>query len=80
MAADCAIELKKFNVAMISLYPGAVKTELVAALSKNAVETEESRNKTNGASMKEVFSDGESTEFSGKVIVSLAQGKILFLF
>ena len=27
MAADCAHELKKYNVAMISLWPGAVKTE-----------------------------------------------------
>ena len=29
MAADCAIELKKHNVAMVSLWPGAVKTEKV---------------------------------------------------
>ena len=27
MAADCAIELKKHNVAMVSIWPGAVKTE-----------------------------------------------------
>ena len=31
MAADCAIELRKHNVAMISLWPGPVKTEYVAA-------------------------------------------------
>ena len=29
MAADCAIELKGTNVACVSLYPGAVKTEVV---------------------------------------------------
>ena len=29
MAADCAMELKKHNVAMVSLWPGAVKTEKV---------------------------------------------------
>ena len=29
MAVDCGIELKKFNVAMLSLYVGAVKTELI---------------------------------------------------
>ena len=29
MAADCAIELKPHNVAMISLWPGAVRTEKV---------------------------------------------------
>jgi len=27
MAADCAVELKSENVAMVSLWPGAVKTE-----------------------------------------------------
>jgi dehydrogenase/reductase SDR family protein 1 len=29
MATDCAVELKKENVTMISLWPGAVKTEFV---------------------------------------------------
>ena len=29
MAADCAIELKKSNVTMVSLWPGPVKTEYV---------------------------------------------------
>ena len=27
MAADCSIELKEHNVAMVSLWPGAVSTE-----------------------------------------------------
>ena len=31
MATDCSIDLKKENVAMISLWPGAVKTEFVQA-------------------------------------------------
>ncbi len=34
MAVDCGIELKKHNVTMLSLYPGAVKTELCMELSK----------------------------------------------
>ena len=29
MAADCAHELKKSNVAMVSLWPGPVKTEFI---------------------------------------------------
>ena len=29
MAADCAHELKKQNVAMVSLWPGPVKTEYI---------------------------------------------------
>ncbi len=31
MAADTAIELRKFNVASISLWPGAVLTETIQA-------------------------------------------------
>ena len=31
MAADCAVELRKHNVGMISLWPGPVMTEHVAA-------------------------------------------------
>ena len=27
MASDCAVELKKHNVAMVSIWPGGVKTE-----------------------------------------------------
>ena len=29
MTHDCAVELKKFNVAFISLWPGMVETEVV---------------------------------------------------
>ena len=35
MAVDCGTELKKYNVTMLSLYPGAVKTELCTQLSKS---------------------------------------------
>ena len=34
MAVDCGIELKKFNVTMLSLYPGAVKTEMFDSMIK----------------------------------------------
>ena len=46
MAADCGIELKKYNVAMISLYPGAVKTELVTQLCESAKDSEASKERT----------------------------------
>lgn len=36
MAVDCGIELKKSNVTMLSLYPGAVKTELVTHLTSDS--------------------------------------------
>ena len=35
MSADCGIELKEHNVTMLSLYPGAVKTELVDKMNSN---------------------------------------------
>ena len=38
MAVDCGTELKKHNVAMLSLYPGAVKTELINKLVLNRAE------------------------------------------
>ncbi len=45
MAADCGIELKKHNIAMLSLYPGAVKTELVTQLCETSKDTQASRDK-----------------------------------
>ena len=81
MAADCSIELKDANVAMISLYPGAVKTELMKmAISKNMPETEESLKKNNGMSFNELIEHGETTEFSGKILVALAQGNSFLEF
>ncbi|XP_069113768.1 dehydrogenase/reductase SDR family member 1-like [Argopecten irradians] len=65
MAADCAIELKKHNVAMVSLWPGAVKTEhITSLLSQDKIED----GKNNA---RKVFEDGESTEYSGKAVVYL---------
>jgi len=61
MAADCAFELRKSNVAMISLWPGPVKTEYI---SENLDKSE--------SKMKDVFEKGESIEFAGKVVAQLA--------
>ena len=48
MAVDCGIELKKHNVACLSLYPGAVKTELIEKLVINrADEPKEEKDKEN---------------------------------
>jgi dehydrogenase/reductase SDR family protein 1 len=61
MAADCAVELKKDNVTMISLWPGPVKTEYVEdkGLGKNAEGTDP-------------FANAETVEFAGKAIANLA--------
>lgn len=60
MAADCGIELKKSNVAMVSLWPGPVKTEYVQ------------ENMLNSPKASPMFQKGETMEFSGKAIVHLA--------
>ncbi len=80
MAADCAVELKSFNVTMVSLYPGAVKTELINSFSKTHTETEESLRKNGGRTFEQIFQDGESPEFSGKIVVALAQGNLSIKF
>lgn len=70
MAADCAIELKKDNVAMVSLWPGPVKTEFIK---ENIIEKPK-----DGASQGEIetakmFENlGETMEFAGMAIANLA--------
>ncbi|XP_029971674.1 dehydrogenase/reductase SDR family member 1-like [Salarias fasciatus] len=72
LAADMAVELKKRGVASVSLWPGAVQTELVSQmiLQNEAPSGEESK-------FKDVFANGETTELSGKCIVNLAKDKNL---
>nr|XP_020460146.1 dehydrogenase/reductase SDR family member 1 [Monopterus albus] len=72
LAADMAVELKSRGVASVSLWPGAVKTELV---SQYMLETDS----LPGANMKlkTLFANGETTELSGKCIVNLAKDKSL---
>ena len=86
MAADCAIELKKQNVAFISLWPGPTQTELVK---KNILEPmranqaragqgdsniAEHREKSGTTAVNRMFEMGETTEFPGKCILALAKG------
>lgn len=61
MAADCAIELKADNVAMVSLWPGAVKTEF---MQENVINT--------SGPLAEAFAAGESIEYSGLAVAHLA--------
>ncbi|XP_072021499.1 dehydrogenase/reductase SDR family member 1-like [Amphiura filiformis] len=64
MAAECAIDLKKHNIACISLWPGAVKTEHI-----NEMMQEEN---TGLVKARSLFEHGETTEFAGKAITHLA--------
>ncbi|XP_033960416.1 dehydrogenase/reductase SDR family member 1 [Pseudochaenichthys georgianus] len=72
LAADMAVELKSRGVASVSLWPGAVQTELVSQLilEKETPEGADSK-------LKDAFTNGETTELSGVCIVNLAKDKSL---
>ncbi|XP_036453314.1 dehydrogenase/reductase SDR family member 1-like [Colossoma macropomum] len=72
LAADTAVELKSRGVASVSLWPGAVQTELVV---QNI--TEKDQISGLDPKWKEAFNNGETTELSGKCIVELAKDKNL---
>ena len=65
MAADCGFELRKTGVAMVSLWPGPVKTEFI---------TEHMTSNTDNQ-MAKVFEKGETIEYAGKAVVHLAADK-----
>ena len=44
MAADCAIELRKHNVAVVSLWPDLVRTELVSDIFEGTAPPTEAKN------------------------------------
>ncbi|KRX77581.1 Dehydrogenase/reductase SDR family member 1, partial [Trichinella sp. T6] len=73
MAVDCAEELKAKNVAYISIWPGAVQTELILnnldAVSEMAIGSFDKE------TVKNIFINGESTEYVGKAVVHLAADK-----
>jgi len=71
MSQDCGIELKQHNITCLSLYPGAVRTELIMDIIKT---NNDPTVKIVGTQMKlsSFFKNGETPEFSGKVVVALA--------
>ncbi|NP_001002205.1 dehydrogenase/reductase SDR family member 1 [Danio rerio] len=70
MAADMGIELKKRGVASVSLWPGAVQTETI----KQYMSQDEGPPGFD-SKYKDVFTNGETTELSGRCIVELAKDK-----
>ncbi|XP_078335153.1 dehydrogenase/reductase SDR family member 1-like isoform X2 [Crassostrea virginica] len=80
MAADCGLELKKHNVAFVSLWPGPVKTEHMLNASENLAEKNPEKLagpdapvKVDAKLLKKILETAESPEFSGKCIVHLAK-------
>ncbi|KAL5016967.1 hypothetical protein ScPMuIL_006556 [Solemya velum] len=63
MAVDCAIELRKSNVAMVSLWPGAVRTEFMI---HNVIDSKEAPIDT-----RRLFELGETPEYAGRCIAHL---------
>lgn len=64
LSADCARELKEHGVAVVSIWPGAVATEVVK---KGREEGSKTMNDERG-----IFNQMESVEFSGRGVVALA--------
>ncbi|CAC5419129.1 DHRS1 [Mytilus coruscus] len=74
MAADCAVELRKMNVAFVSLWPGAVRTENLKELLKTGgfgTDKPASGNMPK-VDVAKAFANGETPEYAGKAIVALA--------
>ncbi|XP_060552409.1 dehydrogenase/reductase SDR family member 1-like [Ruditapes philippinarum] len=79
MAADCGYELRKHNVAFVSLWPGAVGTENVLSklqdnLSNPDFEVDKNLPKSlqQPEKMLEYFEKAETTEFAGQCITAMA--------
>jgi len=65
LAADMAAELVKNNITSISLWPGAVRTEVIVSKLESGY----------NSNMKHMFDEGETTEYSGRAIAHFAADK-----
>ncbi|VDO99091.1 unnamed protein product [Soboliphyme baturini] len=75
MMRDCAEELQPFNVTCVSLWPGLVNTEI---FQQNAENLDASILRDVREGYESLFKFAESTEFSGKAVVSLATDPNIF--
>lgn len=81
MAVDCATELRKYNVACVSLWPGAVGTENVLHNLREKLDEPETESESgndlpdimkNPKKTLQLFESAETPEFSGQCIAALA--------
>lgn len=77
MAVDCAIELRPHNVAFVSLWPGAAKTELSSKSVKDPKLMKRIAHETgvDEEVFKQRYKFRESVEYVGKCVVALATDK-----
>merc|ERR1711988_491053 len=79
MAADCAHELRKTGVSMVSLWPGPVKTEFITGHMTSGAETGKALSKEQ-VQMAKVFEQGETIEYAGKSPIDFRQVKVLVAY
>jgi len=73
MAADCGLELRKHNVAFISLWPGPVATETIVSMLQEGVQSSADGKQLERAKKSlKMFENSETTEFAGQCIAGLA--------
>ena len=74
MAHDCAQELKRHNVTMVSLWPGPVRTEkILASLEASGKDDDDANlNSESSINSRKLFENGETLEFSGRAVAKLA--------
>ncbi len=74
LSADMAVELRSKNVAVVSLWPGSVRTEEIMNAINNGVFDSKKETETHGVQMtaEQFLEFGESIEFPGKAVVALA--------
>ncbi|XP_053408003.1 dehydrogenase/reductase SDR family member 1-like [Mercenaria mercenaria] len=81
MAADCGFELKKHNVAFVSLWPGAVGTENMLVNLRDSLKkpriVDNSVSMRSREKMLEYFEKGETPEFVGQCIAAMAVDALL---
>ncbi|KHN84598.1 Dehydrogenase/reductase SDR family member 1, partial [Toxocara canis] len=71
MAADMGDELRAHNVAVVSLWPGSVRTEIFKKVVGSG--TFDNSKDPQLRKMRKFLEEGESTEFAGKAVVTLAK-------
>lgn len=68
MAVDCAKELRKHNVAFVSLWPGVVQTEMI----NHFLKSKTYENNREVILMKKAIENGETPEYTGICVARLA--------
>ncbi|XP_023931772.1 dehydrogenase/reductase SDR family member 1 [Lingula anatina] len=74
MAADCAIELKKHNVAFLSIWPGAVLTEFTEQMMEGDHSDKGDSPGVSKEMVARLFANAESPQYVGMCIAKLAAG------